>query len=100
MVGNRSSSGNGSSHGGNGSSGINRSSFRLARNEGLVLLAALVGQSWGILKLPSGDISLVKLVKLPVGSAVSLGGVNTSWIEDIYATYLRIVQPKENCRGN
>ena len=72
----------------------------LARHDDrFILVAVLLGESLRVLKPPGGDLSLVKLVELPVGSAISLKFVSQSLI-CIYVTYLRIEEPQQDrCRN-
>lgn len=71
----------------------------LTRPARSLLVAGLLGESLGLLEPPGGNLSLVKLVELPVGSAISLKFVSQSLV-CIYVTYLGIEEPQQNgCRN-
>lgn len=53
-------------------------SLRLSRHESLVLLTALVSQSWCLLEPPSWDLPFIEFVKFEVGSTVSLQYVSSA----------------------
>jgi len=46
-------------------------------HESSILVATLIRQGGSVLELPSRDLALVKLVKLPIGAAVSLVIIST-----------------------